>query len=157
MSQTLIWRTSSFTANEEKKQLWLTLHSTASCCIYRWNSHMSFWWTNGIILPGIQLPKKNSTFLRAILSITCVHDKYVRVFYENVCLRILLRCCCLQKVDIHFYYVSLYLTIISLLFLPNVNYPSPTRIDSFFKEKIFVFCWDWTQYVPSNSYLQYSS
>ena len=43
-------------------------------------------------------PPKISTFLRTILSVKCLQDKYVRVFYGHVCLLILLGFC-LKKGD----------------------------------------------------------
>ena len=42
-------------------------------------------------LLGKYSPKKMSTFLRTILSVKCLQDKYVCVFYGHVCLLILFR------------------------------------------------------------------
>ena len=94
-----------------------------------------------------------STFLRTVLSVKCLQDKYVRVFYGHLifslslCLLILLRFWLYKK------------RTLSLLFLPNISCPSPTQNIYFEKEKTFEFCWDRTQYsyVPTNSDLKYST
>ena len=62
--------------------------------------------------------QKNVHFLRAILSVKCLQDKYVCVFYGHVCLLILFR-------------FFLKKGILFLLFLPNISYPSPNRTFSF--------------------------
>ena len=65
--------------------------------------------------------KKMSTYLRTILSVKCLQDKYVRIFYVHVCLLVLLIFCLYKK------------RTLSLLFLSNISYPSPTK--NFYFEK----------------------
>ena len=86
-----------------------------------------------------------STFLRTILSVKCLQDKYVRVFYGHVCLLLLLRFWLYKKRTLS-------------LFLPNISYPSPEKNFILKKGKTFELCWDRTpSTVPTNSDLKSST
>ena len=59
-------------------------------CTARWLVRSAFVKQKGYALCT---PKKMSTFLRTILSVKRLQDKYVRVFYGHVCILILLGFC----------------------------------------------------------------